>query len=185
VDSTNYFVEHGAVLLAALRLWAGPRQKTDADLRALIDSANAATLELAKSHGPDELHASVQLEGNAYAPPRQLHDTLHLARKGLQPSWYGLSRSGLWSSIFSTLLEAQTALDQRSRSMIVALLVIRPEWVSPIGYGSWWITSGSTDVAPASASKAAATVVVHRVRICVVDEQHRPVKLTPDARTVR
>jgi hypothetical protein len=42
----------------------------------------------------------------------------------------------LWSSIFSTLLEAQTALDQRSRSMIVALLVIRPEWVSPIGYGS-------------------------------------------------
>jgi hypothetical protein len=35
--------------------------KTDADLRALIDSANAATLEniaeeLAKSHSPDELH---------------------------------------------------------------------------------------------------------------------------------
>jgi hypothetical protein len=45
VDSTNYFVEHGAVLLAALRLWAKPRQKTDADLRALIDSANTATLE--------------------------------------------------------------------------------------------------------------------------------------------
>jgi hypothetical protein len=45
VDSTNYFVEHGAVLLAAFRLWAEPRQKTDADLRALIDSANAATLE--------------------------------------------------------------------------------------------------------------------------------------------
>jgi hypothetical protein len=45
MDSTNYFVEHGAVLLAALRLWAQPRQKTDGDLRALIDSANAATLE--------------------------------------------------------------------------------------------------------------------------------------------
>jgi hypothetical protein len=91
VDHTNYFVEHGAVLLAALRLWAEPRQKTDADLRALIDSANAATLEniaqeLAKRHSPDELHASVQLEGIAYAPPRQLYDTLHLARKGLQPS---------------------------------------------------------------------------------------------------
>jgi hypothetical protein len=47
VDSTNYFVEHAAALLAALRLWAG--------------SANAATLEniaeeLAKSHSPDELH---------------------------------------------------------------------------------------------------------------------------------
>jgi hypothetical protein len=91
VDSTNYFVEHGAVLLAALRLWAEPRQKTDADLRALIDSANAATLEtiaeeLAKSRDPDELHASVQLEGIAYAPPRQLYDTLDFARKGLQPS---------------------------------------------------------------------------------------------------
>jgi hypothetical protein len=91
VDSTNYFVEHGAVLLAALRLWALRRQKSDGDLRALIDSANAATLEniaeeLAKSHSPDELHASVQLEGIAYETPRQLYDTLNFARKGLQPS---------------------------------------------------------------------------------------------------
>ena len=91
VDSTNYFVEHGAVLLAALRLWAEPRQKTDADLRALMDSANAATLvniadELAKGHSPDELHASVQLEGIAYEAPRQLYDTLDFARTGLQLS---------------------------------------------------------------------------------------------------
>ena len=91
VDSTNYVVEHSAALLAALRLWAEPRQKTDADLRALIDSANAATLEdiadeLAKSHSPDELRASVQLKGIAYAPPRQVYDTLDFARKGLQPS---------------------------------------------------------------------------------------------------
>jgi hypothetical protein len=91
VDSTNYFVEHGAVLLAALRLWAERRQKSDGDLRALIDSANAATLEniaeeLAKSHSPDELLASVQLEGIAYETPRQLYDTLDFARKGLQPS---------------------------------------------------------------------------------------------------
>jgi hypothetical protein len=91
VDSTNYFVEHGAVLLAALRLWAGPRQKTDADLWALMIRRmqrrwRTIAEELAKSHSPDELHASVQLEGIAYAPPRQLYDTLHLARKGLQPS---------------------------------------------------------------------------------------------------
>jgi hypothetical protein len=91
VDSTDYFVEHGAVLLAALRLWAEPRQKTDGDLRALIDSANAATLEniaeeLAENRDPDELHASVQLEGIAYASPRRLYDTLKFARKGLQPS---------------------------------------------------------------------------------------------------
>jgi len=44
-DSTNYFVDHGAGLLAALRVWAEPRRKTDADLRALIDSADGATLE--------------------------------------------------------------------------------------------------------------------------------------------
>jgi hypothetical protein len=91
VDSTNYFVEHGAVLLAALRLWAEPRQKTDGDLRALIDSANATTLEniaeeLAENRDPDELHASVQLEGIAYETPRQLYDTLEFARKGLQSS---------------------------------------------------------------------------------------------------
>ena len=90
-DTTNYFVERGAVLLAALRLWAEPRHKTDGDLQALIDLANAATLqniaeELAKSHSPDELHASLQLEGIAYETPRKLHDTLDFARKGLQPS---------------------------------------------------------------------------------------------------
>jgi hypothetical protein len=74
-----------------LRLWAESRQKTDADLQALIDSVNAATLEdiaeeLAISHSPDELHASVQLKGIAYAPPHQVYDTLGFARKGLQPS---------------------------------------------------------------------------------------------------
>jgi hypothetical protein len=89
VDSSNYFVEHGAVLLAALRLWARPRQKTDGDLRALIDSANAATLEniaeeLAENREPEELLASVQLEGIAYASARQLYDTLEFARKGLE-----------------------------------------------------------------------------------------------------
>jgi hypothetical protein len=91
MDSTNYFVEHGAVLLAALRLWAEPRQKTDGDLRALIDSASPMMLEriaseLAENRDPDELHASVQLEGIAYAPLPSLSDTLDFARKGLQPS---------------------------------------------------------------------------------------------------
>jgi hypothetical protein len=91
VDSTNYFVDHGAGLLAALRVWAEPRRKTDADLRVLIDSADGATLEniaevLAHSHDPDELHASVQLEAIAFAPPPQLYATLDFARKGLQPA---------------------------------------------------------------------------------------------------
>ncbi|MFL6045727.1 MAG: hypothetical protein ACJ72M_11470 [Propionibacteriaceae bacterium] len=91
VDSTNYFVDHGAGLLAALRVWGDSRRKTDADLRALIDSADAATLEniadvLAHSHDPDELHASVQLEAIAFAPAPQLYATLDFARKGLRPS---------------------------------------------------------------------------------------------------
>jgi hypothetical protein len=91
VDSTNYFVDHGAGLLAALRVWAQPRRKTDADIRALIDLADAMTLEnlaevLAHSHDPDDLHASVQLEAIAFAPPPQLYATLDFARKGLQPS---------------------------------------------------------------------------------------------------
>ena len=68
-----------------------PRQETDADLRALIDSASARTLviiarDLAEGHGPDQLHASVQLEGIAYEPRRQLSDALDFARKGLQPA---------------------------------------------------------------------------------------------------
>ncbi|HET9304322.1 MAG TPA: hypothetical protein VFO20_16245 [Propionibacteriaceae bacterium] len=91
LDSTNYFVDHGAGLLAALRVWGKSRRKTDADIRALIDLADAVTLEnlaevLAHSHDPDDLHASVQLEAIAFAPPRQLYATLDFARKGLQPS---------------------------------------------------------------------------------------------------
>jgi hypothetical protein len=91
MDSTNYFVEHGAALLAALRLRAEHHQMTDADLRALLDLASAMTPqnianELAESHHPDELHASLQIEGIAYGPPRRLSETLDFARKGLQPS---------------------------------------------------------------------------------------------------
>jgi hypothetical protein len=91
MDSTNYFVDHGAGLLAALRVWGKSRRKTDADIRALIDLADAVTLEnvaevLAHSHDPDDLHASVQLEAIAFAPPPQLYATLDFARNGLQPS---------------------------------------------------------------------------------------------------
>jgi hypothetical protein len=90
MDSTNYFVDHGAGLLAALRVWESPGE-TEADIGALIDLADAVTLEslaevLAHSHDPDDLHASVQLEAIAFAPLPQLYATLDLARKGLQPS---------------------------------------------------------------------------------------------------
>jgi hypothetical protein len=59
-------------LLAALRVWGKWRRKTEADIRALIDLADAVTLEnlaevLAHSHDPDDLHASVRLEAIALA----------------------------------------------------------------------------------------------------------------------
>jgi hypothetical protein len=68
----QYFVDHGAGLLAALRVWGKSRRKTEADIRALIDLADAVTLEnlaevLAHSHDPDDLHASVQLEAIGFA----------------------------------------------------------------------------------------------------------------------
>jgi hypothetical protein len=68
----HYFVDHGAGLLAALRVWGKSGEKTDADIRALIDLADAVTLEnlaevLAHSHDADDLHASVQLEAIAFA----------------------------------------------------------------------------------------------------------------------
>jgi hypothetical protein len=91
MDSTNYLVDHGATLLGALRLWAEHRHMTDAYLRALLDLANAMTLqnivnEMAESHDPEELLASVKLKGIAYGPLRQLNDALDFARKGLQLS---------------------------------------------------------------------------------------------------
>ena len=91
MDSTNYLVDHGATLLGALRLWAEHRQMTDAYLSALLDLANAMTLqnivnEMAESHDPDELLASVKLKDIAYGPLRQLNDALDFARKGLQLS---------------------------------------------------------------------------------------------------
>jgi hypothetical protein len=100
VDSTNYFVDHGAGLLAAVRVWAEPRRKTDADLRALIDLADAVTLEniaevLAHSHDADELHASVQLEAIAFAPPPAARDT-RLRTEGTSTELRGTASPQAW-----------------------------------------------------------------------------------------
>jgi hypothetical protein len=81
----QYFVDHGAGLLAALRVWGKSRRKTEGDIRALIDLADAVMLEnlaevLAHGHDPDDLHASVQLEAIAFAtstPAIRHHSTLH------------------------------------------------------------------------------------------------------------
>jgi hypothetical protein len=90
-DDTEYFVSQAADLLAALRLWADTQQRTDADIRSLVDSANGTMLkniatELAQGGGDDALEASRRPEGIAYGPSDRLSDTLDFARKGLEQS---------------------------------------------------------------------------------------------------
>lgn len=95
----QYFVDHGAGLLAALRVWGKSRRKSQADIRTLIDLADAVMLEklaevLAHSHDPDDLHASVKLEAIALAPRPQLNATLDFARKGFNRADKGRGRRG-------------------------------------------------------------------------------------------
>jgi hypothetical protein len=90
-DETDYFVSQAADLLAALRLWADTQQRTDADVRSLVDSGNATMLkniatELAQGGGDDALEASRRLEGIAYGPSDRLSETFDFAQRGLQPS---------------------------------------------------------------------------------------------------
>jgi hypothetical protein len=72
-DDTDV-VEQAADLLAALRLWADTQQRTEADVREVIDTGNPTLLkhlatELAGSGGDDALEASRRLEAIAYGWP--------------------------------------------------------------------------------------------------------------------
>jgi hypothetical protein len=89
-DNTN-FVEQAADLLAAVQLWADIQQRTDDDVRSVVDSANATMLkniasELAQGGGDDALEASRRLESIAYAPSERVSETFNLAQKGLHSS---------------------------------------------------------------------------------------------------
>jgi hypothetical protein len=90
-EDTDDAVSQAADLVGALRLWADSQQRTDDDVRALVDSANATMLkniasELAFGGGDDELEASRRLEGIAYGPSDRLSETFDFAQKGIQPS---------------------------------------------------------------------------------------------------
>jgi hypothetical protein len=90
-DDTDYFVSQAADLLAALRLWADTQQRTDADVRSLVDAENATMLkniatELGQGGGDDSLEASRRLEGIAYGPEERLSKTFSLAKRSLQSS---------------------------------------------------------------------------------------------------
>jgi len=90
-EDTDDAVSQAADLLGAHRLWADSQQRTDDDVRALVDSADATMLkniasELAFGGGDDELEASRRLEAIAYGPSDRLSETFDVAQKGLQPS---------------------------------------------------------------------------------------------------
>ena len=83
-------VSRAADLLGALRLWADSQQRTDDDVRSVLDTANATMLKNISSElafgGDDELEASRRLEGIAYGPSDRLSETFDFAQGALQPS---------------------------------------------------------------------------------------------------
>jgi hypothetical protein len=122
VDSTNYFVEHGAVLLAALRLLAEPRQKDRCRSPGTIDSANAATLE---NTAEELLKVTVLMNSmpacSLKALLTHLHAscTTHSTSHGRASSRAETSR--FVPSTFSTLLE----------SLDTGQIHNRPQWRQP------------------------------------------------------
>ena len=89
-DDTD-FGEEAADLVAALRLWAETQQRTEADVREVVDTGNATLLkhlatELAGSGSDDALEASRRLEAIAYAPSDRVSEIFAYVQKGLQPS---------------------------------------------------------------------------------------------------
>ena len=85
------FVEQAADLLAALQLWAEAQDRTDDDVREVVEAASGTMLkniatELHEGGGDDALEASRRLEGIAYGPSDRLSETFDFAQNGLQTS---------------------------------------------------------------------------------------------------
>jgi hypothetical protein len=85
------FIEQAAGLLAALQLWAEAQDRTDADVREVVEAASGTMLkniatELHEGGGDDALEASRRLEGIAYSPSGRLSDVFKLAEKAFPPS---------------------------------------------------------------------------------------------------
>ena len=84
-DDTD-LVEQAADLLAALRLWADTQQRSEADVREVVDTGNATLLkhlatELAGGGGDDALEASRRLEGIAYSASGRLSEVFEFAER--------------------------------------------------------------------------------------------------------
>ena len=89
------FVEQAADLLAAVQLWTEAQDRTDDDVREVVEAASGTMLanELHEGGGDDALEASRRLEGIAYSPSGRLSDVFKFAQKAVPPS---SANSPLW-----------------------------------------------------------------------------------------
>ena len=89
--SSDDFVGQAADLLAALRLWAAAHERTEDDVREVIEVASGTMLkniapELREGGGDDALEASRRLEAIAYAPSERLSEIFEVAQTVFPPS---------------------------------------------------------------------------------------------------
>ena len=89
--SSDDIVGQAADLIAALRLWAAAQERTEDDVREVIEVASETMLkniapELREGGGDDALEASRRLDVIAYAPSERLSEIFEVAQKVFPPS---------------------------------------------------------------------------------------------------
>ena len=89
--SSDDIVGQAADLIAALRLWAAAQERTEDDVREVVEVASETMLkniapELREGGGDDALEASRRLDVIAYAPSERLSEIFEVAQKVFPPS---------------------------------------------------------------------------------------------------
>jgi hypothetical protein len=84
--SSDDIVGQAADLIAALRLWAAAQERTEDDVREVVEVASETMLkniapELREGGGDDALEASRRLDVIAYAPSERLSEIFEVAQK--------------------------------------------------------------------------------------------------------
>jgi hypothetical protein len=89
--SSDDIVGQAADLIAAPRLWAAAQERTEDDVREVVEVASETMLkniapELREGGGDDALEASRRLDVIAYAPSERLSEIFEVAQKVFPPS---------------------------------------------------------------------------------------------------
>jgi hypothetical protein len=89
--SSDDLVGQAADLIAALRLWAAAQQRTEDDVREVVEVASETMLkniapELREGGGDDAVEASRRLDVIAYAPSERLSEIFEVAQAVFPPS---------------------------------------------------------------------------------------------------